>query len=138
MSEFILDPRLAKDTTPLGKLALSRVLLMKDGRFPWLILVPERAGMVEIFDLSTDDREMLLAEACAMGTKLKDGLGATKINIANLGNSVAQLHVHVIARFSQDAAWPNPVWNSGQADIRTAEAQEREAAKMKKMLGLGD
>lgn len=136
MTDFTLDPRLEADTTQLGKLALSRVLLMKDARFPWLILVPERPDMVEIFDLSQDDRAMLLAEACALGNKLKAGLGATKINIANLGNAVAQLHVHVIARFDGDAAWPGPVWNSGKPDLRTPEAQVTEAAAMRRLLGL--
>ncbi len=136
MTDFILDPRLEADTTQIGRLALSRVLLNKDARFPWIILVPERPDMVEIFDLSQDDRAMLLAEACAMGTKLKDGLGATKINIANLGNAVAQLHVHVVARFDGDAAWPGPIWNSGKPEPRTPDAQKAEAEAMRKLLGL--
>lgn len=115
MSQFALDPRLVADTAPVMILGLSRVLLMNDARFPWLILVPERAGAVEIFDLAPDDQARLMDEAARISAALKAVTGARKINIAALGNMVAQLHVHVIARFEGDIAWPAPVWAAGPA-----------------------
>ncbi len=112
---FVLDSRLAADTFLVGDLPLCRVLLMNDSRFPWLILVPRRAGLTEIHDLPVADRALLIEEAARTGETLKDLAGAQKINTAALGNMVAQLHVHVIARFAGDAAWPGPVWGVGKA-----------------------
>ncbi|WP_333825760.1 HIT family protein [Pinisolibacter sp.] len=110
MTAFQLDPRLAADTEPLLDLPLSSLLLMRDGNYPWLILVPRRAGAVEILDLPAADRAQLWAEIERVAEALRAETGADKLNVAALGNVVAQLHVHVIARFRTDAAWPAPVW----------------------------
>jgi diadenosine tetraphosphate (Ap4A) HIT family hydrolase len=107
---FRLHPQLAQDTVPLGDLALSRVLLMNDANYPWLILVPRRGGLTEIIDLEEKEQVQLLGEIAAAARALKTMTKCEKVNIAALGNMVAQLHVHVIARFSSDAAWPKPVW----------------------------
>ena len=112
---FVLDPRLVADTFQLGDMAFSRVLLMNDSRFPWLILVPRRAGVSELTDLTPFERRALIEEAALAADRLKLLTGAKKINVAALGNMVPQLHVHVIARFEADAAWPNPVWGAGAA-----------------------
>ncbi len=110
MTPFTLDARLAADTVPVGCFALSRLLLMNDATYPWLILVPERPGISEIFDLDPDDLEALAAETAVVGRMLKALVAADKINVAALGNVVPQLHVHVIARFATDPAWPGPIW----------------------------
>lgn len=107
---FRLNIQLAADTHPVGEMKLSRLLLMNDANFPWLILVPRRADVSEIMDLSIEDRLELMEEICAVGACLKDLTGALKINVGALGNMVRQLHVHVIARFAGDPAWPGPVW----------------------------
>ena len=110
MTAFALDPRLAADTRPILDLPLSTLLLMRDGNYPWVILVPRVAGAVEILDLSAADRARLWEEIERVATALKAETGADKLNVAALGNVVSQLHVHVIARFHGDAAWPAPVW----------------------------
>jgi diadenosine tetraphosphate (Ap4A) HIT family hydrolase len=110
MTDFALDPRLAADTRPVADLPLSRLLLMRDGNYPWLILVPRVAGAVEILDLDAADRARLWEEIERVAAALKAETGADKLNVAALGNVVSQLHVHVIARFHGDAAWPAPVW----------------------------
>ncbi len=107
---FPLDTRLAADTFAVGRLPLSRLLLMNDARYPWLILVPERPDARELFDLSATDRTALMEEISVVAAAVARTFAADKINVAALGNIVAQLHVHVIARFTQDAAWPGPVW----------------------------
>ena len=112
---FELDPRLAADTFLVGETPLSQVLLMNDARYPWLILVPRRAGITEPFELSPSDQEQLWHESMRLGQVMKAHFAADKINIATLGNQVAQLHVHHIARFHVDAAWPAPVWGVGSA-----------------------
>ncbi|MCW2315949.1 Diadenosine tetraphosphate (Ap4A) hydrolase [Rhodoblastus acidophilus] len=112
---FALDPRLEADTILLGDMALSRVLLMNDSRFPWLILVPRREGLVEITDMTPFERRALFEEAALAADRLKLLTGAKKINLGALGNVVPQLHVHVVARFEADAAWPGPVWGAGAA-----------------------
>ena len=111
---FVLDARLAADTHPVGDLPLSRLLLMDDARFPWLILVPRIAGARELIDLDEADRHTLLGELSEIGRAVETLLRPDKLNIAALGNVVAQLHVHLIARYTQDAAWPRPVWGHEQ------------------------
>lgn len=115
---FALHPRLASDTTPVVELALSRVLLMDDARFPWLILVPMRPDLREIYDLSAGDQATLWQEVSRVGEMLMRETGGDKLNVAALGNQVPQLHVHVIARRTDDPAWPGPVWGAGQAEAR--------------------
>ncbi len=112
-ASFPLDPRLAADTHPIGDLSLSQLLLMDDARFPWLILVPRIAGARELIDLDEADRRALLTEVTAAGRALESLLHPDKLNIAALGNIVPQLHVHLVARFHTDAAWPQPVWGHG-------------------------
>jgi len=116
MEDFELDPALAGDSFFVANLGLCRLLLMNDSRFPWLILVPQRADMVEIHDLSPLDQTMLTFETVTVSENLKAMTGCHKVNVAALGNQVRQLHIHVIARQTDDAAWPNPVWGSGHAE----------------------
>ena len=112
---FELDPRLAADTFLVGVTPFSQVLLMNDARYPWLILVPRRSDVTEPFELSGTDQAQLWQESMRLGEAMKVHFAADKINIAALGNQVAQLHVHHIARFHADDAWPGPVWGVGSA-----------------------
>jgi diadenosine tetraphosphate (Ap4A) HIT family hydrolase len=107
---FELDARLAADTIHIGDLALCQVRLMNDARYPWLVLVPRRVAVVEILDLDDTEAAVLLEEIRTCARALRDTLQPHKLNVAALGNVVAQLHVHVIARFREDDAWPQPVW----------------------------
>ena len=107
---FVLDERLQQDTVTLGNFPLCRLLLMNDASYPWFILVPRREEVSELFQLNTADQQLLWREATALAEILKDTFGADKMNVATLGNVVSQLHVHVIARRRDDAAWPAPVW----------------------------
>jgi diadenosine tetraphosphate (Ap4A) HIT family hydrolase len=109
---FRLHPQLAQDTTPVGDLALSRVLLMNDANYPWLILVPRRAGAVEIVDLAEDEQILLTQEIARASHALKAVAACDKLNVAAIGNVVPQLHVHVVARRRDDPAWPKPVWGA--------------------------
>jgi diadenosine tetraphosphate (Ap4A) HIT family hydrolase len=111
--QFELDPRLAADTLVVGETPLCRVLLMNDARYPWLILVPRRGDVTEPFGLSESDQARLWQESMRLGEAMKVHFAADKLNIAALGNQVAQLHVHHIARFRTDYAWPGPVWGVG-------------------------
>jgi diadenosine tetraphosphate (Ap4A) HIT family hydrolase len=115
MTDFVLDPQLEADTYTLGCLELSRVLLMNDARYPWLILVPEQAGLAEIIDLPEPGRMALMREIATVSDVLKRLYDPDKLNVGALGNRVRQLHVHVLARFVSDSAWPGPVWGVGQA-----------------------
>lgn len=117
---FQLDSRLAADTLPVGDLALSRVLLMNDARFPWLILVPRRAGLVEFLQLDREDCASLDAELRLCALALMELHRPHKLNVAALGNVVRQFHVHVVARFEGDAAWPRPVWGGPPAPAYAA------------------
>ena len=135
MSEFTLDSRLAADTYVVGELTLSRVLLMRDARFPWAILVPRRADKREILDLDPRDRAMLNHETEAVSEAMQRLFRPTKLNIAAIGNVVAQLHVHVIARYENDAAWPKPVWGYGErVTYNEADAAKR-VAELSEALG---
>jgi diadenosine tetraphosphate (Ap4A) HIT family hydrolase len=107
---FELHTQLAKDCIVLGDLPLCRVLLMNDMQYPWLILVPQRASIAELFQLNSIDQQRLLEEISAVSAALAGHFRADKMNVAALGNVVPQLHVHVIVRHRDDAAWPRPVW----------------------------
>ena len=109
-SAFSLHPQLAADTVPVGDLALTRVLLAKDANYPWLILVPRRPNVTELIDLADREQMQLTGEIAQVSQALKTVTECEKINIAALGNVVAQLHVHVIGRRHSDRAWPKPVW----------------------------
>ena len=111
-----LDPRLGNDSLFVAALGLSDLWLMNDRRFPWLLLVPRRDDVSEIFDLSPADRIILGDETATIAAALKAATGADKINIGALGNIVRQLHVHIVARFAGDAAWPGPVWGAGMRE----------------------
>ncbi len=109
-----LHPRLAADTIALAEWSLSRVRLMNDQRFPWIVLVPRAPGAREIYDLTAAQRGQLIEEIARASSALNAGFAPHKINVASLGNIVPQLHLHVIARFEHDGAWPGPVWGFGQ------------------------
>ena len=125
MPDFLLDPRLEGDTVPVADLALCTLRLAKDARFPWLILVPTRPDMAEIIDLDAMDRAVLLDEIVLVSEALRSATRCHKLNVAALGNQVRQLHVHVIARFEADAAWPRPVWGVGEAVAYEPAARDR-------------
>ena len=110
-----LDQQLRDDTVTIGDLPLCRVLLNNDGNYPWLILVPRREDLVELTDLNESGRATLMREIAQVSAALKAHTHCHKLNVAALGNVVAQLHVHVIARFRTDPAWPDPVWGRGPA-----------------------
>jgi diadenosine tetraphosphate (Ap4A) HIT family hydrolase len=107
-----LHPQLAKDTINIGDLPLSRVLVINDANYPWLLLVPRRIGVSEMIDLDEVEQAQLWTEIARTGRALKTVTECDKLNIAALGNVVPQLHVHVIARRQSDAAWPKPVWGA--------------------------
>ena len=107
-----LHPQLARDTIAIGDLALSRVLVVNDANWPWLLLVPRRPGASEIIDLDEVERAQLMTEIARVARALKEVTACDKLNVAALGNVVAQLHVHVIARRSGDAGWPKPIWGA--------------------------
>ncbi len=109
-SAWSLHPQLAQDTIDIGDLPLCKVLVIKDANYPWLMLVPRRPEKVEIIDLDEVEQAQLMAEVSRVARAVKDITKCDKLNIAALGNMVPQLHVHVIARRTSDAAWPRPVW----------------------------
>ena len=115
MNAWHLHPQLADDSTPVIELALCEVRLMDDANHPWLILVPRVADTVEIIDLSPAQRTQLTAEIDTAARALKALFKPDKLNVAALGNLVPQLHVHVIARYQNDIAWPRPVWGAANA-----------------------
>jgi diadenosine tetraphosphate (Ap4A) HIT family hydrolase len=109
---FALDAQLARDTAFVGDLPLARVVLMNDANYPWLIAVPRHPDASELFDLEDEEQVQLMREVALISRVLKDTTGCDKINIAAIGNVVAQLHVHVVARRRDDPAWPRPVWGA--------------------------
>ncbi|BBP57632.1 HIT domain-containing protein [Pseudomonas sp. St316] len=112
---FALDPRLQQDTLPIGDFPLCRLLLSNDSNYPWFILVPRREDISELFQLDDADQQQLWKETTALAETLKDSFDADKMNVATLGNVVSQLHMHVIVRKRDDAAWPAPVWGKHPA-----------------------
>lgn len=117
-----LHPQLAEDTHPIAHLALCDLLLMDDANHPWLILVPRVADAVELIDLDPAQQTELMHEIAIVSHAIKRTFKPDKLNVAALGNLVPQLHVHVIARFQVDIAWPKPVWGMASAQPYTTDA----------------
>lgn len=134
---WMLDPQLERDTILVGDMPLSRVLLINDAAYPWILLVPRRREVVEMIDLGHIEQAQLMGEIAEASRTLKAITGCHKINIAALGNVVPQLHVHVIARSRGDAAWPKPVW--GAAPVRAYEPAAAQALtrQLRQRLALG-
>jgi len=116
VSGFQLDPRLEADSLPVADLGLCALRLMNDQRFPWLLLIPRRVDKDEVLDLMEQDQKMLWDEVRRVARVLRSVYAPAKLNIAALGNQVRQLHVHIIVRFEDDAAWPKPVWGIGATE----------------------
>jgi len=119
-----LHPQLHADTVPVCDLALSRLLAMNDANYPWLILVPRRVGASEIIDLGAE-QSLLMDELALVSRALKNETRCDKLNVAAIGNMVPQLHIHVVARRKDDAAWPKPVWGAVPRLAYDADVLER-------------
>ncbi len=134
---FTLDSRLAADTFPVTRLALCEVRLMNEPAWPWLILVPMRADVRELLDLSAADRHRLVEEIAEAERVLLDLHRPDKLNVAALGNQVPQLHVHVIARRTDDPAWPGPVWGAVERSFHGDAAAAAEIARLQAAFAAG-
>ncbi|CAJ1800767.1 HIT domain-containing protein [Aeromonas jandaei] len=132
---FELHSRLQADTCWLGDLPLCRVLLAKDSQYPWLILVPRVANLREIHHLAPEQQQQLMQESCAVAALMEQALSPDKINIGALGNLVPQLHIHHVARFATDAAWPGPIWGAHPAVPYQPETLQHEADRWLTRLG---
>ena len=134
MVGFELDARLQNDCTEVGEFSLCKVLLTKDANYPWLILVPKRNGISEIYQLSVEDQEQLCWESSFTAKQLAKFFQADKMNVAALGNVVSQLHVHHIVRKKDDACWPNPVWGAVPALAYSSEGLAFRVTQLQEVL----
>ncbi len=134
MPNFQLHPRLKQDCFAVGQLALSQLLMMNDSQYPWFILVPRRPEITEIYQLAEADRQTLLAESCMLAEKLQGIYQPDKLNIATIGNLVAQLHVHHVARYQADKAWPAPIWGKLPAQPYAQADAERQIERVRAAL----
>ncbi|MGE5475686.1 MAG: HIT domain-containing protein [Bacteroidales bacterium] len=130
---FVLHERLEADCALVTDWPLCRVLLLNDSTYPWLVLVPRRHGVIEMHELDQGDRQLLIEEIANASHRLQNHTKAHKINVAALGNVVPQLHVHVIARFATDPAWPRPVWGAVPAQPYTPEALEVQLSHLRRL-----
>ena len=131
---MILHPQLRKDCFVIGSFELCLLLLINDRQYPWFILVPQRENISEIHRLSTDEQQQLTVESSMLATAIEQAFHADKINIAALGNMVPQLHIHHIARFKTDIAWPKPVWGLFPAQAYSNEELEIVTTQIKRFL----
>lgn len=133
-----LHPQLDKDSVAAGDFPLSRVQIMNDANYPWIILVPRVENIRESYELPAMEQQQLLQESSLLGMWLMRHFEGEKLNVAALGNMVPQLHVHHIVRFSSDAAWPAPVWGKVDAQPYSSEDLKKFAAQAAEALKLRD
>ncbi|MEJ1994333.1 MAG: HIT family protein [Limibacillus sp.] len=132
--EFILHEKLAADCALVTDWPLSRVLLMNDATYPWLILVPRLPGLRDLDDLTPPSLQEVAREIQSLSKVMKEIFKPTKMNVAALGNMVPQLHIHVIARFEDDPAWPGPVWGVQPPESYEGEALEARVSSLRRAL----
>lgn len=130
MMTFTLDPRLEADSLWMGETALSQFRLMNDARYPWVLLIPRRPDLREVYHLPPEDRQRLWQESALLGETLMTLFSGHKLNLAALGNVVPQLHLHHIVRFPHDDAWPGPVWGRHPTQPYPAEAASAVCARI--------
>jgi diadenosine tetraphosphate (Ap4A) HIT family hydrolase len=130
---YKLHHQLKQDTFYLGHLKLCDVLLMNDARYPWVILVPRREDITEVFQLSDADQYLLSTESAFVAKQLSSLVVADKMNVAALGNIVSQLHIHHVARYQTDEAWPAPIWGTGST-VTYSEGESLAVAEQMKMV----
>ncbi|MGF1910316.1 HIT domain-containing protein [Vibrio kasasachensis] len=133
---FELHPQLSKDTTVLGHFPLCVALLHKDNAVPWVILVPKRENLKELHHLPMQEQQLFLIESQAVSQALEATFQPDKLNLGALGNMVPQLHIHHIARFKDDIAWPGPIWGNTKSELRSEQAQHDLAVRVANVLSL--
>lgn len=131
--DFQLHPLLEKDSLAVAHWGLSEIRLMNDKRYPWLLLIPRRTDLRDLHDPEEEDYELLSSEIRKASRLLHRETQANKMNVASLGNMVPQLHVHVIARFEEDAAWPGPVWGIGNPEPYTEDEISAKVRRYKEL-----
>lgn len=136
-TQWHLHPQLAEDSHPLASFELSELRLMDDSNYPWLLLVPRVANARELIDLPDEHRLRLMQEIDHAARLLKAVYTPDKLNVAALGNVVEQLHIHVIARFENDPAWPAPVWGRVNACPYTPEQLADTVRRLQDALAAG-
>ena len=135
MPDFELHPQLAADTVSVATWPLCEVLLLTDANYPWLVLVPVRPGLRDFHELSPDDMVTAGQEMSRASEALVELFAPDKINVAALGNMVPQLHIHVVARFTDDAAWPNPIWGVAPPLAYAPDALDARLADLRRVFG---
>ncbi|MBV5301573.1 MAG: HIT domain-containing protein [Methylococcales bacterium] len=130
MSTFQLHAQLKQDCFIVGQFELCLVLLLNDSQFPWFILVPQRENIREIYELQSEDQQLLIQESSYFSQKLATIFEAEKLNVAAIGNIVPQLHVHHIVRYQTDKAWPAPVWGKFAATPYRAQQRDSRISKV--------
>jgi len=130
MSTFQLHAQLKQDCFIVGQFELCLVLLLNDSQFPWFILVPQRENIREIFELQSEDQQLLIQESSYFSQQLATIFEAEKLNVAAIGNIVPQLHVHHIVRYQTDKAWPAPVWGKFAATPYTTQQRDSRISKV--------
>jgi diadenosine tetraphosphate (Ap4A) HIT family hydrolase len=132
---FSLHPQLAADTILVGHLSLCEVLLVNDSTYPWLILVPRRVDVRELFELNEADQQQMQNESLALSKLLMQHFQGDKFNYAALGNMVSQLHLHHIVRFKHDAAWPKAVWGAAPAQAYSEQQAQQIKLELQALIG---
>lgn len=136
--KFELDPQLQNDSVVLGAFPLSLVLMSRDANYPWCILVPRRKGVYAVHHLAEEDRLQLMKESCHLAEVMADVFVPDRMNVAALGNVVPQLHVHHVARFKTDPAWPKPVWGVVEAKAFTEDELKERVSRLRSALAGDD
>lgn len=132
---FQLHTRLQQDCVVVGRFELCRLLMMNDSQYPWFILVPQKAGIIELYQLAQSDRQLLIEESSYLSENLAVLFQADKMNVAAIGNLVPQLHIHHVVRYQIDKAWPAPVWGKFNAIPYTEQQIIETISLVKERLG---
>ncbi|MDO4975021.1 MAG: HIT domain-containing protein [Alphaproteobacteria bacterium] len=105
-------------------LKLCRVL-MENKIFPWILLIPRKANITQMNQLSELESFQLIKEINFATNIMEKTFPTDRINVAAIGNKSPQLHIHIISRTKDDPLWPETIWGQKMDLLDDIEKENR-------------
>lgn len=89
----------------------------ESSQIPWIKIFTKEA-FCELSDLDEALRKKLFEVLLLCEKALREFYKPDKINIASFGNYLPRVHFHIMARFKEDAFFPECMWGKQQREVK--------------------